>query len=170
MGTPTTLVSVDEYLHTDYSPDCDYVDGVVLERNVGEKDHSKAQQEILFYLRGYRKQWNIFVIQETRVQISAKRYRVPDICVFLGQEPDEQIFTSPPFLCIEILSPEDRMSRMQQRIDDYVAFGVRYVWVVDPQTRKAWIYTSEGSREVRDGMLRTENPEILVPLETVFGS
>jgi Uma2 family endonuclease len=62
------------------------------------------------------------------------------------------------------------MSRMQQKIDDYLAFGVRYVWVVDPQSRKAWSYTSEGSREVRDGMLRTENPEILVPLDAVFGS
>lgn len=170
MGAMTTLVSVDEYLHTDYSPDCDYVDGVVLERNVGEKDHSKAQKRILLYLEDGGEQWNIFVIQETRVQISATRFRVPDICVFIGPEPDEQIFTSPPFLCIEILSPEDRMSRMQQRIDDYLAFGVRYVWVVDPQTRKAWIYTSEGSREVRDGMLRTASPEILIPLESVFGS
>ena len=62
------------------------------------------------------------------------------------------------------------MSRMQQKIDDYLTFGVRYVWVVDPRTRKAWIHTSEGSREVRDGMVRTEDPEILVPLDAVFES
>jgi Uma2 family endonuclease len=62
------------------------------------------------------------------------------------------------------------MSRMQQKIDDYLAFGVRYVWVVDPQTRKAWIYTPDAGREVRDGMLRTNDPEILVPLEAVFES
>jgi len=170
MGEITTLVSVDEYLHTAYRPDCDYVDGVLFERNVGEKDHGKAQTEILFYLRVRREQRNTFAIPEQRVQISATRYRVPDICVYAGPEPDEQIFTSPPFLCIENLSPEDRMSRMQQKIDDYLAFGVRYVWVVDPQTRKAWIYTSEGSREVRNGMLRTENPEISIPLAAVFGS
>ena len=90
---------------------------------------------------------------------------MPDICVVAGLEPDEQILTSPPFLCIEILSPEDKISRMQQRIDDYLAFGVRYVWAVDSQTRKAWIYTAEAGREVRDGMLRTEHPEILVPLD-----
>jgi len=35
-----TLVSVDEYLHTSYDPDCDYVDGAIVERNVGERDHS----------------------------------------------------------------------------------------------------------------------------------
>jgi Uma2 family endonuclease len=151
MGMTPTLVSVDEYLHTVYRPDCDYVDGNILERNVGEKDHGKAQREILFFLHARSEQWNIFVIQEQRIQLSPTRYRVSDICVVPGPEPDEQIFTAPPFLCIEILSPEDRMNRMQQKIDDYLAFGVRYVWVVDPQTRKAWIYTSEASREVRDG-------------------
>jgi Uma2 family endonuclease len=170
MGASPTLVSVDEYLHTVYRPDCDYVDGMILERNVGEKDHGKLQRAILFYLWERRDLWNIFVIQEQRVQLSPTRYRIPDICVVVGPEPDEQIFTSPPFLCIEILSPEDRMSRMQQKIDDYLTFGVRYVWVVDPQTRKAWIYTSEGSREVRDGILRTEDPEILVPLDALFES
>jgi Uma2 family endonuclease len=170
MSTPSTLVSIEEYLHTDYEPDCDYVDGVLVDRIVGEKDHSKLQKEILLYLHHRRVLWNIFVIQELRVQVSRTRYRVPDICVVAGPEPDEQILTKPPFLCIEILSPEDRMSRMQQRIDDYLAFGVSYVWVIDPQTRKAWIYTAELMREVRDGVLRTENPDIAVPLQEVFGS
>ena len=162
-------VSVDEYLHAAYDPDCDYVDGFVLDRNVGEKDHSKAQQEILVYLHERRNLWNIFVIQEQRVQVSPTRFRIPDVCVIVGPEPDEQIFTHPPFLCIEILSPEDRMSRMQVKIDDYLRFGVSYVWVVDPQTRKAWIYTPDVIREVRDGMLRTENPEIAVPLDEILG-
>ncbi|MBZ5723370.1 MAG: Uma2 family endonuclease [Acidobacteriia bacterium] len=169
MAAPRTLIAVEEYLHTAYRPDCDFVDGIIEERNVGEKDHAKLQQEILFYLRERRREWNIFVIQELRVRVSATRYRIPDICVVAGPEPDEQVFTSPPFLCIEVLSPEDRMSRMQKRIDDYLSFGVRYVWVVDPQTGRAWIYTAEGIREVRDGMLRTEGPEIVVPLAEVLG-
>jgi len=52
-----------------------------------------------------------------------------------------QIFTEPPFLCIEILSPSDRLTEMQDRIDDYLSFGARYVWVIDPQTRRAYIST-----------------------------
>ena len=170
MGSVSTPVSVDEYLHTAYEVDCDYVDGILVERNVGEKSHAKAQGAIFIYLHERRKLWNIFVIQEQRVQVSPTRYRVPDICVVAGPEPDEEIFTKPPFLCIEILSPEDRMSRMQQRIDDYLAFGVPYVWLVDPQTRKAWVSTSGDIREVRDGLLRTENPDIVVPLGEVFAS
>lgn len=170
MAAPPTGVSVHQYLHTVYEPDCDYVDGILLDRYIGEKDHSKAQGDILLYLHERRKLWNIFAIQEQRVQVSPTRFRVPDICVLAGPEPDEQIFTHPPFLCIEILSPEDRMSRMQVKIDDYLRFGVQYVWVVDPQTRKAWIYTPGIMREVRDGILRTENPEITVPLSEIFAN
>ena len=88
--------------------------------------------------------------------------------MFAGPEPDEEIFTRPPFLCVEILSPEDRMSRMQERIDDYLEFGVEYVWVVDPRSRRAWIYRLEGMREVHDGVLRTTKPNIEIPLADVF--
>lgn len=170
MGALPAPVSVDDYLRTVYRPDCDYVDGIMEDRNVGEKDHGKVQQEILFYLRERRKNWNIFVIQEQRVRVSATRYRVPDVCVVAGPEPDEQIFTHPPFLCIEILSPEDRMSRMQEKISDYLTFGVSYVWVIDPQTRRAWTYTLRQMWEVSDGVLRTESPDIAVPLAELFPS
>jgi len=42
------------------------------------------------------------------------------VCVVLG-EPGEQILTKPPLICIEILSRDDRMSRLEERIDDYLA-------------------------------------------------
>ena len=169
MSALPALVSVEEYLRTMYHPDCDYVDGAIVERNAGGKSHAKLQLAILLYLEQHRSQWGIFAIQEMRAQVAATRFRVPDVCVVAGPEPDEEIFTRPPFLCIEILSPEDRMARMQVKIDDYLAFGVAYVWVIDPHTRKAWVYTPELMREVRDGVLRTERPDIDVPLEALFG-
>ena len=60
------------------------------------------------------------------------------------------------------------MSRMQVKIDDYLRFGVCYVWVIDPQTRKGWIYTSDSMREARDGVLRTAGPDLAVPLADLF--
>ena len=93
---------------------------------------------------------------------------MPDICVLAGGKPTEQIFTRPPLLCIEILSPEDTMSRMQERISDYLTFGVSHVWVLDPRTRRAYDYTSTGMREAKDGVLRTEDPQIDVPLAEIF--
>ncbi|MGA3075197.1 MAG: Uma2 family endonuclease [Bryobacteraceae bacterium] len=169
MSAAPNWVPVEEYLHNTYHPDCDYVDGVLVERNVGEIRHARAQRAALFYLFEKRILWGIFALQETRVQVSSTRYRVPDVCVGLGPEPEDGILTDPPFICIEVLSPEDRISRMREKIDDYLRFGVRYVWIIDPYQRRAWIYTANETREVRDGLLRTENPELNVPLADVVG-
>jgi len=155
------LISVNEYLSTSYDPDCDYVDGVIAERNVGDRDHSGLQGAIYAWLYTRRKSLNISVWVEQRVQVLPTRFRVPDVCVTLGV-PDEQIFTKPPLICIEILSPDDRPPRLLQRVNDYLKMGVPYVWVLDPQTREAWIWTTGGMQQVNE--LRTENPAICVPL------
>ena len=165
-----TLVSVEEYLHTAYSPDCDYVDGVVEERNLGEFDHSSLQTALAIYLGTRQKTWNIRVLVEQRVQVKKTRFRVPDICVILGRDAMVPIIVEPPFICIEILSPEDRMERVQDRIDDYIGLGVPNIWVINPRSRRAFAYTAEGSREFKDGVLRTESPEIMIPLAEVFAS
>jgi Uma2 family endonuclease len=162
-----TLVPVEEYLTTDYEPDCDYVDGELIERNVGEKKHSKAQRFFTAFFYNQRAALGIHVFPEQRIQVAPRRYRVPDICVVVGEEPDEEIFTKPPFLCIEILSPEDRASRMQPRIMDYIAFGVSYIWVIDPWNRRAFIYTQHGMREAQE-ILETEDPKISIPLAEAF--
>jgi Uma2 family endonuclease len=161
-----TLVSISEYLSTSYDPDCDYVDGVVEERNLGENDHANLQGEIVINLGSRRKELGIYVAPEQRVQVSPTRFRVPDVCAVAGPRPKEQIFRTPPFMCIEILSPEDRMSRMTERLNDYLKFGVPYVFLLDPATRKGFRWTAEGMHKVHE--LRTVNPEIAVPLTDLF--
>ncbi len=64
------MVSVQEYLNTSYSPDCDYVDGEVLERNLGEWNHSELQLALGAYLLGIRKNIGFYVATEQRIQIT----------------------------------------------------------------------------------------------------
>jgi Uma2 family endonuclease len=161
-----SLVSINEYLSTTYRPDCDYVDGVVEERNLGEYDHARLQMAVSAYYYLRRKEWGISVVPEQRVQVSPTRFRVPDVCVIADEGPPDQIFRTAPLICIEILSREDRLSAMQDRIDDYLKFGVRYVWMLDPGRQRAWRCTAEGMHEVAE--LRTENPETIVPLAELF--
>ncbi|HSP70312.1 MAG TPA: Uma2 family endonuclease [Bryobacteraceae bacterium] len=164
-----TLISVEEYLRTSYRPDCDYVDGEVLERNVGETDHSWLQTALSAYLFARRKEWGITVLVEQRVQVTSTGFRVPDICVIQGPKPTQQILTEPPFICIEVLSPEDRMSRTEERVDDYLAMGVRYVWVLGPATKLARSITPvEGWREEKSAVLKTLDPPIEIPLAEIF--
>jgi len=165
---PEAYVSVQEYLKTAYDPDCNYVDGEVQERNVGERDHSELQRELIYFFRHRQQQLKLFVFPEQRVQVSTSRFRVPDLCVYVGAKPTEQVFRTPPFICIEILSPEDRMERIQQSIDDYLNFGVSYVWVVNPRNRRAWSYSKTGSTEILDGILRTEGPALEIPLAEIY--
>jgi Uma2 family endonuclease len=161
-----TLVSIEQYQSTSYDPDCDYVDGELEDRNVGRKSHAKAQSK-LDRLLGARYP-SLFVVVEQRIRVSATRYRVPDVCALLA-EPDEEVFTEPPFLCIEVLSPEDRAGRIERKIADYLKFGVRYVWVIDPRTREAFIHTTTGMHTVEDGLLRTIDPDLAVPLAEILG-
>jgi Uma2 family endonuclease len=165
-----TLVSVEEYLNTSYHPDCDYIDGRIVERNVGERDHSELQAELIIYLSALRSKLGLHIFPEQRVQISPTRYRVPDICVVVGPRPSTQILQEPPFLCIEILSKDDRVGDMQEKIDDYLGFGVPYVWVINPKNRKAHEHTASSIREVKDGNLSTQNPDITVSLAEIYRS
>jgi Uma2 family endonuclease len=162
-----TLIPVEEYLSTVYRPDCDYVEGEVLERNLGERDHSYIQVALAAYFFARRKALNIEVFTEQRVQVLPNRFRIPDVCVVLGGTK-EKIFTIPPFLCVEILSPEDRMSRVQDRIDDYFAMGVLNVWVVDPARRCAYYATASGDLHRVTDSLRTADPALEVPLAEIF--
>src|ERR1041385_4589772 len=137
-----TLITVDEYLATSYRPDCDYVDGQIEERNLGERDHSWLQTALASFLFVRRKQWDITTLVEQRIQVRKDRFRIPDVCIVLG-ETDQQVLATPPFICFEVLSPEDRMSRVQVRIQDYLEMGVPYVFVLDPQTKRAYIATAK---------------------------
>ena len=94
------VVSLSEYLETSYRPDCEYLEGELLERNVGEWDHSRLQMLLSHYLFSREKQWNILVVVEQRVQVKSTRFRVPDISVLYGPPPSGPIIIEPPFLCI----------------------------------------------------------------------
>jgi Uma2 family endonuclease len=159
-------ISVEEYLHTSYRPDCEYIDGEVHERLWGEFDHSSTTGEALSYLitryPGLRKR----VFPSMRVRVKATRVRVPDICILAEGALEEQVITFPPILCIEILSPEDPMTRFMEKLDDYAEMGVPSCWIIDPVSRRAWIATPGYLDEVTDGILRSGDIEM--PLADVL--
>ena len=92
---------------------------------------------------------------------------MPDVTVVSLPQPQEVIITAPPLLCIEILSKEDTMEDLQERIDDYLLFGVPHLWIISPRHQKAYVATSEGMLEAKD-ILATDSPAIRVPLSALF--
>jgi len=122
-----TQISVTEYLNTTYRPDRDYVDGVVLERNLGERDHSQPQALLAAYFLVRRKEWGLWALIEQRVQVLRSRFRTPDVCVLRSDAPYEQIVNAPPLICIEIFSKDDSFASTVERLDDHLAMGVANV-------------------------------------------
>ena len=167
MGAVATQISVEEYLKTVYRPDCDYVDGVVEERNSGERDHSWIQGRLVaFFLNRFR-ETGIAAIPEWRFQVRPTRFRIPDVIVTRGK-PDEQILTRPPLLCIEILSPEDTVTRTNQRIREYLDFGVPAVWLVDPLEKTVTVYRANTIEIVREGSVIVDGTSLEVPFSEIF--
>ena len=107
MATAAHLpISVSEYLHTSYHPDCDYVDGVIEERNLGELDHAEVQRRTPSLVEpGTNANGASATLPEIRVQTSATRFRIADIAIVAVTAPREQIIQTPPVAIIEVLSP-----------------------------------------------------------------
>lgn len=137
-----TFVPVEDYLRSssDFEPDAEYVDGQIEERPMGQYDHAAWQEAIIVWFREHASEWNVRVKPELRVQVSKTRFRVPDVTVLDRKLPIEQIITHPPIAVFEILSPEDAMTRIMRKLNDYAVMGIPHIWVVDPENGKSYIY------------------------------
>lgn len=162
------LVPVEEYLSTVYEPDCEFVDGQLEVRNMGEYDHGLLQLWLGALFMNHRQPWGVRAVTDVRTQVRLTRYRCPDVLVLRADAPKEQILTHPPLIVIEILSPEDRLSRFQQRMEDYLDFGVEHIWIVDPQTRRAWTADRFGMHLAQSGTLTVDGTPIRVDLNEMF--
>ena len=93
-------VRLSEYLGHTYHPDCDYIEGVLQERNAGEISHSEAQTKLTVYacihFHGF---WTGVEVQ---VQVKADRFRIPDVTIMRGAQPSGRIITTPPEVAVEV--------------------------------------------------------------------
>jgi Uma2 family endonuclease len=162
-------MDVEEYLHTSFEgSDREYLDGEIVERNMGEIPHSDLQGNLYRLLWRFRSTLGIRVLTEIRIQINRRRFRVADIAVWRNDNIGTGIPTVPPFLVVEILSPEDRLVRMQPKIQEYLSIGVEWVWVIDPEEKAALCYSQKQPQGLAVTILRTEDPEIQIPLSSAF--
>jgi Uma2 family endonuclease len=160
------LVTMEEYLQTAYSPDREYVDGVIVERHVGERPHSLVQANIVFALR--QRYPGIYVWPELRVRTVSNRSRVPDICVTL-EDPGTDVLETHPFIAIEILSRRDEMSNVIEKLEEYAAIQTPYIWLLDPRRKKAFTFSGFSRlEEITGKTLSTTAGEIWLTTDEAF--
>jgi Uma2 family endonuclease len=170
MATAPVLLSIEEYLRTSYKPDVDYVDGEIEERNVGKYEHARLQWLIGGFFLPKEKIWNIQGVTEQRIRVSLTRIRVCDLVLLTADAPREEVTQTPPLLCIEIMSPEDRLHRAKLVLADYLAMGVKNIWLIDPIRRAAYTFDATDLHEADPTHLTIPNTPIHLDLTEAFAA
>ena len=138
MASGTALVSEQEYLSTNYKPACDYIDGVLRQKSMGTRKHGVIQARLASLIEAAFSDFE--PASEVTVKIRTGKYFVPDLIVQRRDRIQDPYPTEPVHLCVEILSPEDRISETFAKCEEYHAWGVETAWVIDPEARRAWEY------------------------------
>ncbi len=168
MATTPALMTIEQYLRTNFSPDVDFVDGEIEERNLGEKDHGRLQGLVFAWFASREESFAIISVVEQRIRVAPDRVRICDVVILDANAPDEQVTLTPPLICIEIMSPEDPLSRAIKVLEDYRAMGVPNIWLLDPQERLAYTFGAGGLKQQEDLVLRVADPGIAVDVNTLF--
>lgn len=164
-------IALEDYLHTAYHPDCDFVDGHLEERTIGDTKHSLLQMQLGFWFISHRAEWGVRVMSGLRTRVSATRVRLPDVTVaYEDQAMAEEVRTTPPLIAIEILSPDDRISRVVVRLKDFLAMGVPHVWLLDPLERVGFTFSHGGLKLVEEPILAIPHSPIFLDLPKLFST
>jgi Uma2 family endonuclease len=134
MATAPVFVSVEEYLATSYSPDAEYIDGHIVEREstMGENEHSAWQKAIVVWFEMQAAKAGIRVRPELRVQVEVHCFLIPDVTLLDRSRPPEPYATHPPIAVFEVLSPGDSFKELMKKGDLYEKMGIRSILIIDP--------------------------------------
>jgi Uma2 family endonuclease len=161
-----TAISVEEYLHTSF-PDLDreYRDGELVERALPDYLHSRTQALLAAFFEALRRTLSVHVCTELRLKLRDGLYLIPDVCVFWPGAPAGPVPDTPPLVTIEILSPDDRLTEVREKLEEYRAWGVKHVWLVDPHSKR--MYTCDAGL-VEVGSLRIGELDVELRPEATF--
>ncbi len=178
MGTAVKALPLEEYFSNPAYERCEYIDGEVVELNVGNKPHSKIQVKCIRRLDEYfDRRPGGYVAAELRCRLlvaGRARIYLPDVAVVLGDEDTSEIryLNRAPDLVVEVRSPDDSLSALHRKVADYFANGARLVWVVLPEERAVLVFTPGaptrtaicGETLEGGGLL----PDLSIPVDALF--
>jgi len=171
--TNAPLVAIEEYIARfvdgGEKPTCEYMDGVLIPKSMGTKKHSQVQAN-LTRLIGNRYEETLNPLPELTTRLREGQFYVPDMAVEELAKPIPGRYPGPKepvLLCIEIVSPPDRVGKLFGKCEEYHRWGVPYCWVIDPEPKTAWEYFPDDlePRKVQDEL--TAGP-IKLSLADVF--
>jgi Uma2 family endonuclease len=148
-----TQITAEQYLRMTFEPDAEFVRGEIVERAMPDYLHGRLEYLISLAFGRLIQSSRLYPCLEVRMKLAADVYRIPDVAVFT--ESQQPVPDTPPLIAIEILSKDDRHSDVMQKLEEYLAWGIANIWVVDPITKRFSAYTHLGLQNVSSFSLST---------------
>ena len=168
---PTSrLVSAEELLNHPEWGYCELVRGKVVPVTPPQFEHGILISWLTFKITAFvaRKKLGKVTAADAGIFTGRKpdTVRGADVAFFsnarLKKEPRPVGYsTIPPDLCVEVISPGDRFSDLTDKIDEYLAAGVRLVWVIDPVRNKAHVYSPGQPARLLQGKDKLSGEDVL---------
>lgn len=169
-----------ERLDAHYDLHCELIDGVLVRKTMGSFE-SVVAIEIASILRNYVKPRKLgWVLGEAgMLRLWPGRVRIPGVSFISRDQPadgafprDQRIADLYPDLAVEVLSDSNTKEEMSEKRSDCFQSGARLLWIIDPSTKTAEVYTAmdEHSSIPQHGVLSGDPvlPELTIPLANVF--
>jgi Uma2 family endonuclease len=169
-GLVSVFASEEEYLSTVYRPECDYVDGRLTDRNVGEYDHSSVMSSALYLLDRCDTEREWYVLPTCRTEVAPGRYRCPDVQVVSRLPKIDRIVRRPPLLVVEVISRHDTWQRLRTVFEDWLAMGVEHVWAFEPGAAITYRVDANGIWRVWEAELSVQGTPFRLVLGGVFAA
>jgi Uma2 family endonuclease len=172
------ILTLEEFLklsNLEESPAWEYVDGVAIQKPMPKTRHSILQKRLLTEVDSHSDDYT--ALPELRCTFGGRSV-VPDIAVIAWNqihineagEPEDN-FTEAPDWTIEILSPDQKVTRVIENILHCLRHGCKLGWMLDPDDYSVLLFSPQQEPDVcrGDRQLRVlEGVNLTLTAEQVF--
>src|SRR5580700_6031002 len=82
-----TQIRSEDYLRMTFEHDAEFVHGEIVERAMPDLTHSRVQTLLAVQIENS----GLFACVELRMKVAPDVYRIPDVAVFAGKLPEQQV-------------------------------------------------------------------------------
>lgn len=152
MSAAKTLLTAEQFDNYPFDEDKRYEldEGELVERTRPAYKHNRVLRILLVELELFLRKNPVgeVLISENLYALAPTTRRSPDVAVILGDHREElrdaKVISIIPHIAVEVLSPSESPRSIHRKMKQYFEAGVKEVWLIDPETEEAEVWTGAG--------------------------
>lgn len=164
------LITIEQFEQMSFEFPVDLVKGRIEEIPPPSAAHGRVCGNIFFLLEGWARQSGAGTVtcNDSAVLVGEEpgTVRGSDVAFVRSESLPERAlpagaFRTAPDLVVEVLSPSDEWSKVETKLDDYLAAGVKEIWVVSVDVRCVWVYRAAQPHRRLEVVDELTSPDVL---------